>query len=256
MAVRYWERNELILAMNLYCQLPFGKLHKNNSDVVALANAINRTPSSVAMKLCNLASLDPVHRQRGVKGLAGASKCDRAVWKEFHDDWGKLSGESEALREKMLPETDSESVGPEKLHVYAGETDEVASVRVRRAQRFFRRSVLASYDSKCCISGIDLTQLLIASHILPWSKHPEHRANPRNGFCLSRLHDAAFDQGLITFDEEFRLVLSSSLIEATTNETMKVSFLAFEGKSITLPGRFSPTEEFVKMHRETIFVDA
>ena len=80
MASKPWSRDELILAMNLYCRLPFGKCDYRNAEVIALANAVGRTPSSVAMKLCNLASLDTYHRERGVKGLEGASRGDRAIW--------------------------------------------------------------------------------------------------------------------------------------------------------------------------------
>lgn len=254
MARRDWIRDELILAMNLYCQLPFGKLHKGNPEIIALAQAIDRTPSSVAMKLCNLASLDPAHQQRGVKGLSAASKGDRAVWQEFHDDWDRLSIESESLREELNLETIVDGVSDVASDDrFVGETESTATVKVRRAQRFFRRSVLATYDSKCCISGIDVPQLLIASHILPWGKYPDRRADPRNGLCLSRLHDAAFDQGLITLDEKWRLVLSSCLSAATSNSVMKHSFAAFEGQVIALPNRFRPDETFLAFHREEIF---
>jgi len=255
---RDWTREERILAMNLYCRLPFGKLHSSNPEIIALAHAIDRTPSSVAMKLCNLASLDTAHQERGVKGLSGASKGDRAIWNEFHDDWDRLAVESESLREQFQLDTDDDSdeeMSDLPLQEYRGEIDATATVKVRRAQRFFRRSVLASYDSKCCITGIGVSQLLIASHILPWAKYPEHRTDPRNGFCLSRLHDAAFDRGLITFDEDFRLVLSAVLNDATSNQTMAASFKAFEGQSIELPSRFRPSEKYVKQHRESIFVD-
>ena len=255
-ARRDWTRDELSLAMNLYCQLPFGKMHKGNPEIIALAKAIDRTPSSVAMKLSNLASLDPVHQERGIKGLSGASQSDRAIWKEFHDDWDRLSIESEALRETLALTADDE--GSQRItqnEAFIGATETTATVKVRRAQRFFRRSVLASYDSKCCISEIAIRQLLIASHILPWSTHPEHRADPRNGLCLSQLHDAAFDQGLITIDEEFRLVIARSLREATTNAVLHSSFLTCEGKHICLPQRFRPPSKFFEQHRQTIFRD-
>lgn len=101
MARRDWTHEELTLAMNLYCQLPFGRLHKGNSEIIAIATVIGRTPSSVAMKLCNLASLDPAHQQRGVKGLSSVSKGDREIWQEFHSDWERLSVESESLRERL-----------------------------------------------------------------------------------------------------------------------------------------------------------
>lgn len=253
---RDWTRDELILAMNLYCQLPFGKLHRGNPDIIALANAIGRTPSSVAMKLGNLASLDPVHQQRGVKGLSGASEGDRQIWSEFHNDWSQLSIESETLRETLLsPNDEGRLYLDESDKQFIGNTEATATVKVRLAQRFFRRSVLASYDCKCAVTSIAVPQLLVASHILPWAKYPEHRVDPRNGLCLSNLHDAAFDQGLITFDEDFRLVLSSALQDNITNSVLRESFAAFAGSPLQLPRRFRPEPIYLEQHRSQIFID-
>jgi putative restriction endonuclease len=65
MVRRNWTRDELIVAFNLYCKLPFGQLHAKNPRVVEMARALGRTPGSVAMKLVNFAALDPTHRHRG-----------------------------------------------------------------------------------------------------------------------------------------------------------------------------------------------
>lgn len=255
MARRDWTHEELTLAMNLYCQLPFGRLHKGNSEIIALATVIGRTPSSVAMKLCNLASLDPAHQQRGVKGLSSVSKGDREIWQEFHSDWERLSVESESLRERLgitfapaAPESERRT-----SEGFIGNTEGSRTVKVRLAQRFFRTSVLASYQSRCCVTDIALPSLLIASHILPWSGFPAHRADPRNGLCLSRIHDAAFDQGLVTFDGEYRLILSRELRYATTNEVLRASFLAFEGRPMRLPEKFQPDPTFLEKHRAEVF---
>jgi hypothetical protein len=56
---RFWTRNELIVAFNLYCKMRFGQLHRRNPQVIQLANQLGRTPSAVAMKLCNFAAFDP-----------------------------------------------------------------------------------------------------------------------------------------------------------------------------------------------------
>src|SRR5205814_964257 len=95
---RSWTRDELIVAMNLYCKLPFGQLHHRNPAIIKLAEKLGRTASSVAMKLCNFASLDPVQQARGISGLSGASAADRQVWQEFHADWERLAFESEQRR--------------------------------------------------------------------------------------------------------------------------------------------------------------
>src|SRR6185503_11767843 len=81
-----WTREELLIALNLYHRLKFGQLHARHPVIIALAEKLGRGANSVAMKLCNFASLDPALKLRGIKGLEGASALDREVWKEFHDD--------------------------------------------------------------------------------------------------------------------------------------------------------------------------
>jgi predicted restriction endonuclease len=247
---RRWPREELLLAMSLYCRLPFGKFHQHNPEVIRLAEAIGRTPSAVAMKLCNLASLDPYHQERDVKGLGNASNLDREIWAEFHADWEKLAEESGLLLERYQLPTDIEQPAPPDED---RETETQRTVKVRLVQQFFRDAVLASYDTRCCVTGISLKSLLVASHILPWSTHPEHRINPANGLCLNALHDKAFDRGFITLDEDLRLVLSTELHDATSNKVLKESFLPFEGQSIQLPEKFRPAGEFLEFHREEVF---
>jgi len=113
--------------------------------------------------------------------------------------------------------------------------------------------VLAAYQDQCCVSGNPLTELLVASHILPWATHPEHRVNPRNGLSLSRLHDAAFDRGLVTFDEDYRLVVSKRIRSHFTNEAVRDNFARYEGRPLRFPEKFYPDRLFLSGHRELIF---
>ena len=82
MATIRWTKEQLKLAFHLYCQLPFGKLHQRNPEIIKLANMIGRTPSAVAMKLVNFASLDPAITGTGRSGLGNAvhsiEKCGRS----------------------------------------------------------------------------------------------------------------------------------------------------------------------------------
>ena len=80
MKSKLWTREELIVAINLYCKLPFGRLHKGNPEVIKLANLLGRTPSSVAWKLVNFASFDPSLKARGIKGASNVSNLDRQIW--------------------------------------------------------------------------------------------------------------------------------------------------------------------------------
>jgi len=259
MTVNRWTKEQLKLAFNLYCQLPFGKLHKGNKEIIELAGLIGRTPSALAMKLCNIASIDPAITSSGRKGLGNASALDREVWGEFHADWDGLATEClhihERLRaEKGLPEvviqTDD---GLESIEDFTGETRRVVTEQ-RIRQNFFRRAVLSSYHGRCCMSGLSDSRLLIASHIVPWSKDRHNRLNPRNGLCLSALHDKAFDRGLISLDDDFRVMLSKEL-EQRDETFVREFFHPLAGQPITLPERFIPDIGFLKQHREAVFVD-
>src|SRR5690242_19535830 len=94
---RLWTKDELIVALNLYLKLPFGKLHKGTAEIIHLAKLLDRTPGSVAMRLNNFASVDPYHQQRGIGGLPGGKKQVEPIWNEFINDKDTLLFESERI---------------------------------------------------------------------------------------------------------------------------------------------------------------
>ena len=132
-------------------------------------------------------------------------------------------------------------------------TEAAVTVIVRTMQSFFRKAVLAAYNSRCCITGNPVDELLVASHILPWSEFPQHRLNPQNGLCLAAHFDRAFDRRLITFDAEMRLVLSPALKRYLPNPAIESEFLRREGQRLTPPDRFSPDAGFLAHHRDRMF---
>ncbi len=236
---RRWNRDETLAVLSLYCQIPFGRMHSKNPAVGELARKLDRTPSAIALKLVNFASLDPEHRTRGVSGMRNVSALDREVWAASFGNWAALS-EATPTREPIP------TAG-------VAETEALVLQRVRRGQAFFRRTVLAAYEEQCCITGIACADLLRASHIMPWSRHEERRLDPRNGLSLNALHDAAFDRGLMTFDEECRVVLSKNLIELMPRTAFETHFERYVGEKLRLPSRFAPAAECLAYHRETIF---
>lgn len=249
-----WTKEQLKLAFHLYCQLPFGKLHKGNPEIIRLAQVIDRTPSSVAMKLVNFASLDPAITSTGRKGLDGASSLDREIWAEFHADWERLALECEIVRRSIDPESIADEA--DELLIpddFTGETRQVVAEQ-RIKQSFFRRAVLSSYGGRCCMSGVSEPRLLVASHIVPWKTDKLNRLNPSNGLCLSAIHDRAFDKGLITLSDDFKVIVSDEL-KRRDEAFMKAVFLPLDGQSIALPERFMPTKTFVAWHRTELFVD-
>ena len=207
------------------------------------------------MKLSNFASLDPAITSTGRKGLEGASNLDREIWDEFHADWETLAVESEMLRRKLDANAQQMDESEEQLvpEDFTGETRKVITEQ-RIKQAFFRRAVLSSYRARCCMSGLSEARLLVASHIVPWSKDKANRLNPSNGLCLSAIHDRAFDKGLITLTDDFKIVVSEELKRKKESFVIEV-LLPLDGRSIEPPERFAPQLEFIAWHRNQLFVD-
>ncbi len=249
---KLWTRDELILAINLYCKLPFGKLHRSNPDVVQLSKLIGRTPNSVAFKLVNFASFDPTLKARGIKGASNASKLDQEIWNEFYNHWDQLPFESEKLRAKYMNQTIEElnEINLDDLPK-EGKT-RMQTVKVRVNQNFFRRMVLSSYDFKCCITGIPNQELLVAGHIRPWGIDEKNRMNPQNGLALNALHDKAFENGLITILPNLTIKISS-ILKKQKSEAVRDYFLNYDNQSIQIPRRFIPAKEFLEYHNDERF---
>lgn len=251
---KLWTRDELILAINLYLKLPFGRMHRGNPDVVELAQLLNRTPNSVAYKLVNFASLDPSLQARGIKGASNTSKLDRDVWDEFYEHWDELPYQSETMLAK-LKNSSIEKVYriPEEELPKQGIMRE-RLIRARVNQSFFRSSILAAYNGTCCITGLQVPELLVAGHIRPWATDEKNRLNPQNGIAINGLHDKAFERGLITITTDYKVKVSKLLKKQGDSEEIKMYFLKYENKSIILPSRFLPDPEFLNYHNTQRFI--
>ncbi len=223
--MKRWQREELIVAFYLYCTTPFGKIHKNNHTIIDISRKLGRTPSALAMKMCNFASLDPEITKSGRKGLGNASSKDREIWDEFHNNWEKLATLYESMHQGM------EGVKEEAVDDFYGRMTDSKS-KTRLDQSFFRATILGNYQNKCCMTGLNDSRLLIASHIIPWNENANNRLNPRNGLCLSALHHLAFDRGLITVTSDMDIMISSSLNNNPNNDFHKHAFHSLQGKKI------------------------
>lgn len=208
-----WSREETILALDLYCRIPFGKISKSNSDIIELAELLGRTPSSVGLKMHNLAHYDPDLQQRNVTAMSHGSKQDAKIYYEFSVKWAELAYQASLIKAKMkkLDIQEIVNVGDIKL-IPPGESRE-QMIKTRVGQYFFRISVLNSYNNRCCVTGLSKTDLLVASHIKPWKVSDEQteQTNPSNGLCLNSLHDKAFDRGLITITYDFKIWISDAV---------------------------------------------
>lgn len=248
---KQWTRDEHLLAFNLYCQLPFGKLHSGTPEIRRLGERIGRSANSVAMKLNNFARLDPALQVREISGLSHGARGEEEIWEEFAQNPEQLAFESE----KRLAELEDRPLipagGEPDLPAPNGPTDRDSWVRQRVNQHFFRKRVLSAYGFQCCVTGLRMPQLLIASHIVPWHADVKNRLNPRNGLCLNALHDRAFDQGLMWIDPDlkvrFRRELSDEKVKVLGDATWIVQF---EGRPLRFPGRttYRPDRDLLRTH--------
>ncbi len=191
----------------------------------------------------------------------GSSKLDRAIWSEFHENLNEGAPESEEALRKLFgadEHNDLEVSPKDGIKVIklppTGPTDTLATVKLRRGQQYFREAVINNSGGCCVVSRLSIRELLVASHILPWGKHPKYRLDVRNGLCLSRLHDAAFDRGLITFDDQLRMLLSPQLKSEISQRSVAENFGMYSGEPLHFPDDAAlPDTEFIKLHRSTIF---
>jgi putative restriction endonuclease len=252
---RPWTRNELIVALNLYLKLPFGKLHSRTIEIVRLAELIGRTPSAMAMRLSNFASVDPYHQNRGIVGLVGGRRQVEPIWDEFAGDKEALIFESEII----LAELEKLPLEKKYAHLLKGISaiqgeDKIRETKTRVNQQVFREIVLSNYSERCAISGISIPSLLVSSHIIPWALNETERLNPENGICLSALYDRAFDKGLITVNQEFNVIISDKLKSNDSKIWYQKHFHFYDGKPIILPKKYYPKREFLAYHFNNIFV--
>ena len=249
-----WTRDQLLVAFALYCRLPFGRLHHRNPEIINAAEAIGRTPGALAMKLGNIASLDPEITSTGRRGLISASLADREMWDEMHSNWEAFAIDSEqALQAVQAEDDDSDELTEVEVDDAPVGEDRIVTSTTRIGQRFFRNAVLAAYNERCCITGLSIPSLLVASHIIPWSHDTANRVNPKNGLLLSALHDKAFDSGLITVDDDMTVRVSYQYTKSPDSYFTE-SIRHYHGRAIDQPEKFAPNPEFLVYHREHIFL--
>jgi putative restriction endonuclease len=227
-----WTREEHILAFNLYNRISFGSIGMGNPQVIELARLLGRSVGSVSYKLTNFARLDPALKARGIRG---------------HEHGAK--GESETLLANQLGKPLEEVADVDDRDLPTEGIDREATVRIRVNQSFFRRRIVSAYESRCCVSGLTVRELLVASHIIPWAEDVPNRLNVRNGLCLNALHDRAFDRGLMWIEDGFVIRFSNRLAASRRKTDDTLTWLtSFEGQPLRLPKRFSPDPELLQRH--------
>ena len=106
--------------------------------------------------------------------------------------------------------------------------------------------ILRTYKNQCAISGINIPELLVAGHIIPWKVDEHQRMNPENGLCLSYLYDRAYEKGLICIDTDYKVLISGQLKEEVNKDFFQRFFGHFEHKTIQIPKTYQPNKEFLE----------
>lgn len=235
--------------MELHCRTPFNKISKTNPDIIKLANLIGRTPGSVGLKMANISHFDPDVKARNLSGMSNASKLDEEIFNEFNKNMYALSSEAEKILDKIAG-----SKTPDYNISLGGHSVTVETIQ-RVGQEKFREYVLASYQTKCCITGLSEAMLLLASHIKPWKDSDDltEKTNPQNGLCLNPWHDKAFDRGFITLDNNYCIVTSQRMKSIEMDDSTRKWFYQYDGKQINLPDKFLPDKKFIEYHNDVIF---
>jgi len=247
-----WTKEQTIVALNLYCKIPFNKVSSTHPDIIRIAKVIGRSPNSVKMKIGNFGSFDPELKRKGIVGLGNTSKLDKEVWNEFNKDWNTLAFESEVLISKFTNQPLEKRIELNIDNIPLGK-ERLAIIKQRVNQNFFRSTIISSYNLKCCISGLSIADFLEASHIIPWNKDEKNRLNPHNGLCLNLLYHKAFDKGFITITNEYKIKISQYFNDFKKDVAISDLFLRFDKQKIILPDRFLPSKEFLEYHHDHIF---
>jgi putative restriction endonuclease len=240
---RDWTEYEIERAIELYLVTPFGRIYMGNPEIQKLAEKLDRSPGSISLKLANLASIDETLDR---KGMSGASNLDRVVWSRY---WQKLVQLGKAATDINSTNVSFElGEAPQAEYVASQSAGTIVKrlTNTRVGQDFFRRIVLASYDQRCAITGIEQPELLVAGHIRSWENDAENRMNPRNGILLNRLHDKAFEERLITIGDSGEVLYSKRLRSETRQKMMSMN----DRGIFHFPQRFKPDINFLAEHRD------
>lgn len=128
-------------------------------------------------------------------------------------------------------------------------TDRISLVKSRVGQGKFRSNVISLMPT-CPFTGISDTFLLRASHIIPWSqcRSNHERLDGYNGLSLTPSYDVLFDKGLISFNNDGCLLISSRL-----NPQISLSLGLVDGNIYDIRNGNGNRNIYLEYHRNHIF---
>jgi len=245
-AANVWTREQEIVALYMYCLIPFNKVSQTNPLVVKTAELIGRpNANSLKAKIGNFGKYDT---NLSAAGLGHSSHLDEAIWNEYNGRWQELEVDALKLIEKF--QKGSEAEIPEMPSIPVGKERETI-IKQRVNQNLFRNMVLSAYDNTCCITGLARPELIEACHIIDWKEDESNRLNPCNGLAMNVLFHRAYDKNLIGISPDLKVVVSDRLyigLRGADRDKTYALFNPYNNAAITLPKKFKPNLEFIEKH--------
>lgn len=151
-----------------------------------------------------------------------------------------LEAESEELPDEAL----DTAIRANKLTFSSVETGDTQTVtRRRRGQDRLRSLCLREYRTRCAVCDVEDNGLLIASHVIGWAESPAHRGLLANVICLCRLHDALFEGGYWSLDDNLEIVTRRQVASVFLTRVLDLLTL------FTPPATHGPAPQFLAAHR-------
>lgn len=245
-----WSIDELKMAVNVYCKIPFIHTRKSDPEIIRYAKIIGRSPGALYTKICNFGRFDNNLQNLGIKGLTHGSNLEPEVWNMFISDPEKFIYETEIMLAERTNEDLDGLFNHNTIKIPQGEAKDVL-VKQRIGENFFRKAVLASYNSRCCISGCSNTNLLEACHISEWANDKINRLNPSNGLCMNVMFHKAYDKMLMSITPDYKICYSEKLIESfNENSQLRAFFVETNDNTIILPSKFLPDKDCLAYRHE------
>lgn len=241
-----WTREQEIVALYLYCIIPFNKVNSSNPKIAKMAELIGRpNANSLKAKIGNFGKFDT---NLLASGLGHSSHLDEEIWNEFNGRWQELEIEALQLIDKFQQK--SSKVLPEIPCIPVGKERE-AVIKQRVNQSLFRNMVLSAYNNTCCITGIARPELIEACHIIDWKDDEKNRLNPCNGLAMNVLFHKAYDKYLIGISPDMKVEISDRMyngLQGKDRDKTYSFFNPYNGTEISLPKKFKPNLEFIEEH--------
>lgn len=255
-----WTKEEMILTLYIYLTHDSEELHKSSNFLIEFCDRLNkftglkRTPSSIEMRISNYKSVDPNYTK---VGLANGGKSVLEYWEKYHQElkymenlYSKFVNEtfvetSEEAKQELIEivnQLEYKTVDIEGKDSYI---ESVINMRNGEIQKIFKNNLNVEFNQKCALCNIKQKNLLIGSHILPYSKCKDKTdmINHYNGLLLCPNHDALFDKKLITFDEDGKIIISCKIDKNIYKDLNINPNMFLEKKYLT-----SERIEFLKEH--------